>query len=265
MRALVLSGGGNRGALQAGAVQVLLEAGLSFDLLVGTSVGAMNAAFLAAGPTARRGRELVRLWRDLRRTDLVADRPVQRAIRLLLRSDHLYSDAALRRLVATHCPYQRLEQAAVPLVVVAADLLTGEEVRLSCGPVVDAVVASAAIPGLFPPVPWDGRLLVDGGVVANLPLAAAVAAGADELWLLDTTALCSERRRPRHALDVALQAMAVLATARRDAELSCPPPGVTLHHLPLVCRRDRWFTDLSDTRALLADGAQAARAYLRGA
>jgi NTE family protein len=150
-------------------------------------------------------------------------------------------------------------------VVVAADLVTGAERRIERGLVIDAVLASAAIPGVLPPVTWDGELLCDGGIVANVPVAAALAAGADEVWLLDTSGACTAPRRPGSAIDVALQAIAIMGAARTQAELACPPGQATIHHLLLPCQADRWFTDFGATPELLGAGAAAARAYLTNA
>jgi NTE family protein len=147
-------------------------------------------------------------------------------------------------------------------VVVATELATGAERRLRRGPVIDAVLASAAIPGVFPPVHWDGVWLCDGGVVANVPVTAALDAGADEVWVLDTSGPCELRRRPRTIIDVALQALALMGSARVRAELACPPGKAAIHHVALRCRADRWFTDFGASAELLDDGAAAARRYL---
>ena len=106
---------------------------------------------------------------------------------------------------------------------------------------------------------------MDGGVVANVPLAAAVAAGADEVWALDTGQLCEERHRPRSAIDVALQTLAVQSTARTQAELACLPPGLTVHHLVLPCVTHRRRSDFSGSAELIAGGAAAASEALDGA
>ena len=265
VRAVVCSGGASRGAAQAGALQVLLEAGLVPDLLVGTSVGAINASFLAADPSPERARCLVKIWQELRTRDVFPTSAGGQLVHLALGSDHLCSPDGLRALLDQHRGYREIEEATVPLVVVATDLLTGAERRLRAGPVVPAVLASAAIPGVFPPVSWGRDLLVDGGVVANVPLAAAVAAGADEVWALDTGQLCEERHRPRSAIDVALQALAVQSTARTQAEIACPPPGVTVHHLVLPCATHRSHSDFSGSAELIASGAAAAFEALDGA
>jgi NTE family protein len=258
MRAIVCSGGGNRGAAQAGALEVLFGAGVVPDLLVGTSVGAINAAFLAAAPTPERARHLVGIWKGLRSRDVFPTAPRRQLVHLALGSDHVCSPDGLRALLEHHLGYHEIEDAAVPLVIVAADLSTGLERRLCRGPVVDAVLASAAMPGIFPPVRWGTDLLVDGGVVANVPLSAAVDAGSDEVWVLDTSRLCEERHPPRSTIDVALQGLAVQSTARAQAELACLPPGVTVRHLVLPCTRHRWYSDVSGSAELIAIGAAAA-------
>ena len=265
MRAIVCSGGGNRGAAQAGALEVLLSAGVVPDLFVGTSVGAINAAFLAADPSPNRARCLVEIWQGLRGRDVFPTPARVQLIRLALGSDHVCSSDGLRALLETHLGYREIEDASVPLVVVATDLSTGAERRLRHGPVVPAVLASAAIPGVFAPVPWGSDLLVDGGVVANVPLAAAVAAGADEVWALDTGQRCAERHRPRSAVGVARRSVAVQSTARAEAELACLPPGVTVHHVVLPCSTHLRYSDFSGSAELVAGGAAAASEALDGA
>lgn len=262
MGAFVLSGGGNRGALQAGAADVLITAGVTPDLLVGTSVGAVNAAFLAAGPTPARSAGLVDLWRGMSGREVFPGSRLERLVHLVLGHDHLYSSDGLRRLLREHLPYERIEQAAIPLVLVATDLVSGTERRLTHGSVVDAVAASAAIPGIFPPVEIEGELLCDGAVAANLPIAAAAAAGASEAWVFDTVEPCSSPRHAHGAVDIALQALAHLGHARAQAELLCPPGNIVLHHLALICASDRRFSDFSATSILIDEGAAIARAYL---
>src|SRR5229473_1120967 len=143
--AFVLAGGAGLGAMQAGMVHALYERGIAPDLLIGTSAGALNAAFLASRPaTVATAHELAALWRGLRRRDILPLRPATLLAGLAGRRDHLIPDAALRRLAARHLQFARLEQAAIPLHLVAFDLLAGTEVRLSDGPLADAVLAAAA-------------------------------------------------------------------------------------------------------------------------
>src|SRR5213596_3370574 len=151
--AFVLSGGASLGAMQVGMVRALYERGIAPDLVVGTSAGALNAAFLASrAPTVATAEELAAVWRGLHRDDVF---PIDvRTIfgGLTNHRDHLVSDRGVRGLVRREAQLERLEDAAVPLHLVAFDVLSGEEVRLSDGPAMDAVLAAAAIPGVLPPV-----------------------------------------------------------------------------------------------------------------
>src|ERR1700746_2480504 len=162
--AFVLAGGAALGAMQAGMIYALYERGTAPNLLIAVSAGALNAAFLVSRPaTVATAHELADLWRGLRRSDILPLRPATLVSGLAGRRDHLIPDRALRRLAARHLQFERLEQAAIPLHLVAFDLLAGTEVRLSDGPLADAVLAAAAIPGVLPPVRWRGRLLADRG------------------------------------------------------------------------------------------------------
>src|SRR6266571_1242406 len=203
--AFALAGGAALGAMQAGMIHALYERGITPDLLIGTSVGALNAAFLASRPaTVATAEELAAVWRGLRRSDILPLRPATLISALAGRRDHLIPDRALRRLAARHLQFQRLEQAAIPLHLIAFDLLAGTEVRLSDGPLADAVLAAAAIPGVLPPVRWRGRLLADGGIADNAwsrtPSRSAPGASTCCPPRTPATAACRARPGPRWPL-----------------------------------------------------------------
>jgi NTE family protein len=183
--AFVLAGGGSMGAMQVGMLRGLYERGVAPDLLVGTSAGALNAAFIASRPqTVVTAEELAHVWRGLHREDIFPINPRLVIGGLANQRDHLVPNRGLRRLAARHLQIERLEHASVPLHLVAFDLLSGREVRLSDGPALDAVLAAAAIPGVLPPVRQGDRLLVDGGVVNNTPISHAVELGAERIYVL---------------------------------------------------------------------------------
>jgi NTE family protein len=212
--AFVLSGGGSLGAVEVGMLQALVERQIEPDLIVGTSVGAINAAWIAGRPGLAGVSELAALWRSVRRRDVF---PVNRLAGFegfIGRADHLVSSKNLRRLLSEHLTYERLEQAPVPIRAVTTDITTGLEVVLDKGPSVDAVMASAAIPAVFAPVMIDGRFLVDGGVADNTPISHAVDAGASVVYVLPTGYTCSLRQPPRDALAMALQALTLLVHER---------------------------------------------------
>jgi NTE family protein len=182
--AFVLTGGGSRGAVQVGMLRALTARGVRPDFLVGSSVGAVNAAYFAGDASSEGVRRLEGVWLRLRRAD-VFPATCARALRGLLgRPDHMIDPMPLRRLLEYHIPYRRLDEAPIPCHVIATDLVDGSAVRLSAGPVIDAVLASAAIPGVFPPVRVGGRLLVDGDVASRSPIAAAVTLGATRVIVL---------------------------------------------------------------------------------
>jgi len=143
-RAFVLSGGASLGAIQVGMLHALFERGIAPDLIVGTSAGAINGAFIASRePSVATAEALADVWRGLRRGTIFPTNPVTGLLGFLGRSDYLVPDANLRRLIARHVEVDHLEQMSTPLHVVVTDVLTGEELGLSTGPAVDAVLAES--------------------------------------------------------------------------------------------------------------------------
>ena len=182
-------------------LQALYERGIAPDLLVATSVGALNAAFVASRPqTVTTARELGRVWRNLQREDIFPVSMGALVGGLCGRRNHLVPDRGLRQLVRRHLEFDELAGAAIPLHLVAFNLIERRELLLSEGPAVDAVVAAASVPGVFPPVELADRLLIDGGVVNNTPISHAVELGAERIFVLPTrdpgslTAACAADR-----------------------------------------------------------------------
>src|ERR1700730_9618207 len=183
--AFVFAGGGALGAMQAGMLHALYERGIRPDLLVGTSAGALNAAYVASRPqTVATARELRAVWHGLRRTAACPLRPATLLSGWSGRRDHLVSGHGLRRLITRHLKIARLEEAGIPLHLIAYDLLSGQEVRLAEGPTIEAVLGATAIPGLLPPVCLGHRLLADGGVTNNTPISHAIELGAEGILVL---------------------------------------------------------------------------------
>ena len=262
--AFVLSGGASLGAAQVGMLRGLYERGITADLLVGTSAGALNAAFVASRPqTEETARELARVWRGLQREDVF---PVSmRSLIGGLRGtrDHLVPDDALRRLVDRYIAFDDLAGAATPLHVVAFDVAAGREVLLSEGPAVEAIAASASIPGVFPPVALGELLLIDGGVSNNTPISHAVELGATRVYVLPTqTGPRFAPRRPHGALDAAMHALSLLVDARLAADLRRYAGEVELIVLPARNSRGVQPTDFEHTSSLISEGLDGARELL---
>jgi NTE family protein len=233
--AFVLTGGGSLGAVQVGMLQALADRGMVPDLLVGASVGALNAAFLAADPSPANLHRLAAVWTGVRRAD-VFPLPGVGAVRALTgHGDHLVSGSALHRLIERNLPYERLEDARWPVTVVATEVATGLEVALSRGPAVDAVLASSALPGVFPPVEIEGHLLMDGGVVNNAPISLALEHGADRVIVLPTGYACALARPPRSAIGMVLHAFTLAIQQRLIAEVAALQDSVDLRVVPPLC------------------------------
>jgi NTE family protein len=241
--AFVLSGGGSLGAVQVGMLMALAERDIRPDLLVGTSAGAVNAAFVARyGGDAPALKKLAHLWAGLRRRDIFPFEPLGHVRAVRGSRPALFSNRALRQLLSLHLGEAELEHARIPLCVVATDLLSGQEVALSSGTMVEAVLASTAIPGVLPPVSHQGRTLVDGGLADHAAISQAIARGADRVYVLPAGYACALDSPPVTALGTAVQALTLLIQQRlvRDvqhfsdrAEIRLLPPLCPLHVSPV--------------------------------
>lgn len=249
--AFVLSGGSSLGAVQVGMLQALSRAGVRPDLLVGTSVGALNAAWVAGDATPEGVDGLARAWCDLHRADVFPFQPLRGFLGFTGRRSSLLDDAGMRRLLHEHLRFDALEQAPIPLHVVAVDVLTGRDVRLSTGDAGDAIAASASIPGIFPPVSIGGRPYMDGGVVNNTPISHAVELGADTVWVLPAGFSCSLSESPSGALGMALHGLTVLVQHRLAADVGRYENVVDLRVVPPLCPVTVSPADFSQTSELI--------------
>jgi NTE family protein len=261
--AIVCSGGGNLGAAQAGMLRALLEAGVQPDLLVGCSVGALNAAFLAVDPTPARAAELEVIWRSIAAADVFPGNRRSVATHILRRDDHLYEADGLRALIARWVPIDDLSQTAVPLQVVTTNLEAGKVAWWSSGKPADVLSASACLPGLFPPVRLEGRLHVDGGVLCPVPVERAISMGAERVWVLDVSAerAISLPERPS-ALDVLLASFAASRKALLADTTTITRPGQHVVRITVESPAGLDVRDFSRTAELLGAGEQAARRVL---
>jgi len=260
--AFVLSGGGNLGAVQVGMLQALADRGVVPDLLVGTSAGAINAAFLAAGPSPARIDELAQVWASIRRRDVFPTSPAAAVRAATGRSNSFVDPRSLRRLLERHLTYGRIENACWPVAVVATDVTTGMEVVLRHGDVVDAVMASAAIPSVFPPVEIEGHTLMDGGISNNTAISVAGGLGADEIYVLPTGYACALPEPPQSALGMALHAVSLAIQRRLISDVAIWQSRCRLRVVPPLCPVAVSPTDFSQGRDLMARARRATRAWL---
>ena len=261
--AFVLAGGGSLGAIQAGMLRVLAENNLRPDLIVGASVGAINAAHFAGDPTVSGVERLATLWRGLHRREIF---PVslKTVTNLAFGGNFLIESTSLRHIVKANIAFEKLEDSVIPIHIVATDLLTGDAVVMATGDAVDAVLASSAIPAAFPPVRRYGRYLVDAAVTSNTPVRIAVACGARRLIVLPTGFVCALAEPPRGAIANALQALTLLIARQLVAELEALGPEIDYAIVPTLCPLNASPYDFSRSAELIEASAASTRAWVDG-
>jgi NTE family protein len=247
--AFVLGGGGGPlGAHEVGMLRALLEHGIVPDLVLGTSVGAINGAAVAADPTVHGVERLADLWCHIGGGAVFGGSVLRRARTLARTRTHLHSSDALRARLTVALGTARIEDLAVAFQCVAASIERAAEHWFADGPLVDAVLASAAVPGILPPVQIGGEHFIDGGIVNSIPVSRAVALGARRIYVLHVGRLGRPLEPPRWPWEVALVAFEVARRHRFLGDLAALPEDVDVHVLPTGQRDPPRFTDLSQFR-----------------
>ncbi len=247
--AFVLGGGGGPlGAHEVGMLRALLERGIVPDLVLGTSIGAINGAALAADPTPRGVERLGELWADLGRHNVFAGSVLRRAATLARTRTHLHGNEHLRARLAAALGDGRIEELAVGFQCVAASIERACEHWFADGPLVDAVLASAAVPGLLPPVEIGGEHFIDGGIVNSIPVSRAIGLGARRVFVLHVGRLDRPLEPPRWPWEVALVAFEIARRHRFLGDLAALPEGIEVHVLPTGQQDPPSYNDLSQLR-----------------
>lgn len=249
--AFVLSGGGNQAVSQVGMLRALLERDIVPDVVVGTSAGALNGAVVATDPTVAGVEHLADVWLSIRTGEVFQGGKLARAWNVLRRDDHLFTNDGLLAVLDRAHTAATFAETEVPLRVVATDLGTGDEVVFASGPLEPALLASTALPALFPPVEHDDRLLVDGAVTNTVPLWHALSGPTDRVYVCNVSGALAERRL-RSPLDVAVRAFAISRNQRFDLELRHAPPDVDVLVLPSPSDQRELF-DFSDAMMLIEE------------
>lgn len=261
----MLTGGGSLGAIHVGMLEALYEREIIPDLIVGTSVGAINGAYIASRPaTIQTAKGLGDVWLALRRAQVFPVDFVAGLMGFTGRTAHFVPSRSLRRLLRTHIEFSDLAEAGIPLYVVATDARTGEELLLDRGNAVKAILASAAIPGIFPPVPWDGRMLIDGGVSNYAPISHALDLGADTIYVLTSGTACALAEPPRGAIPMYLHSTSFVVTNRLVVELRHVQNKARFVVLPPPCPLRVAPHDFTQAPALISTSYEEAARFLDG-
>jgi NTE family protein len=208
--------------------------GISADMVVGSSVGALNGAYYAGDPTLKGVLQLETIWRGLTRRDVF---PVtwRTLFGFLWRRDFLIPHDGIQKLIDDHLPYRNLQEASLPIHIVTTDIVTGESVVLSEGSAAQAIIASTAIPGAFAPVRYKDYYLADGAISSNTPIKVAVKKGANRLIILPTGYACATNTPPIGAVANALHALTLLIARQLVSELEDLAPGIEYFVVPPLC------------------------------
>lgn len=263
-RTLVLTGGGARGAAQVGMLRALAESGMSFDAVVGCSVGALAATRYAANPTVSGVEKLADIWTGLKGRDIFPVTPYG-VLRGVAGRSHLVNPKSLRQLLEREAPVGDISETLVPLGVVTTRLDTGEAVLWTKGPAVEVLTASCALPGILPPVALpDGAEHIDGGISSAAPvLVASEMSPCDEIWLLDVLGTTDSEYQHSSLRDIYLAAFSHAVQSQVGNELKALR-GPVLRHIKLG---RNWSvidaTDFRRTGELISAGYDAANAFLQ--
>lgn len=259
--AFVLSGGGPFGAVQVGVLKALIDSGITPDLTVGTSVGALNAVYVASNPTPEGAAALSDIWHSMRRDDLFPGGRLVSMLHALRKGTCVYSNEGLGRIIDFGLAAKSFEDLDIPAHVVATDLSTGEEAWFDSGPIKPALLASAAMPGVFPPVEIDGVTYIDGGVANNVPVSRAIEAGARKVYVINVNAAGQGRvlNRPH---DFMMHGFVLARAQRYRREMETYRLEAKIIEVPMVEVGHISFTDLSHTPRLIDAGYEATMRFL---
>ena len=252
--AFVLAGGGSRGAVQVGMLEELIRRGIRADRVFGASVGAINGASYAGNPTPEGIERMATIWRDVKGTDIFPRGTFDGPWAFLQKRAAVHTNTGLRAIIEAGVDYENLEDAIVPVEVVTTSLTDGRERWITHGPAVEAILASSAIPSILPPVTIDGDMLVDGGVVNNVPISRALSAGCDRIYVLLCGPLHYHPPPPRRPAEAALTAFFVAVHARFVRELALLPAGVEVIVFSGGGEPSGQYRDFSATATLIEEG-----------
>lgn len=245
--AFVLGGGGPLGAHEVGMMQALVELGIRPDAVVGTSIGALNGAVLAADPSPASIERLADLWTAVDLSAVLGGSVIDQMRTIARTRTHIQGNDRLREIIQQALDVDTIEELAVRFECVAASIERATVHYFSSGPLTDAILASAAIPGVLPPVEIDGEHYLDGGLVASIPLDRAIELGATTIYVLQVGRVETPLRAPEWPWEVAMVAFEISRRHRFTEAMSRVPHSVTVHVLPTGEPKE--FTDLKQYRS----------------
>lgn len=263
--AFVLSGGAALGAIQVGMLQALTAVNLHPDIIVGTSAGALNGAMVAQQGLTSAAKTLATLWRSFTREDIFPGSRLAQARQLLSTRNSLFPNDQLSDLMCRMLGVSRFEELQLPFGALATELETFHGALFTSGDIRLALLASAAIPGVFPPVEINGKLFVDGALTANVPLRPAMAMGAASLVVLDAGEICHHLESPRHVAEMFMATIQVSMRQRVQVEAPVVAQQLPVLYLPTPCPMSNSMLDFGESALLMTQAEEMSRRFLQTA
>jgi NTE family protein len=212
--------------------KALAETGVRPDMVFGTSIGAVNGAMLSSGDFVEMAGRLANGWKALASSNILREKLTGRITNMVRHGTHLHSSDGLRQLLYEWLPYRSFEELTIPFECSAACIETSSEAWFNEGPLIEAVLASCAVPSLLPPVEVDGLHYVDGGVVNSIPVSRAIERGATTIYVMQVGNIDTPLKVPRRPWDIGFVSFEIARRHRFNRDLATLPPDVTVHVLP---------------------------------
>lgn len=260
----VFGGGGGKGAAQVGMLLALIEKEIRPDLIIGVSVGALNGAVFASNPTTEGVLELKSLWSELNKETVFPKRKLGTTWRYAQRIESVFPADGLRSLIRHHLSLDDIANTEIPIQILAANYITGQEEWFSNGRPEDVLYASAAIPGVLPPLRLDGKLLVDGGIVNDTPVDRAIHLGATKIYVLLCGTPYALLPPPRRPLEALIRSVTHTKAAQFRQQISSVPQNIELTVLDSPEASGLEALDFSKKDLLLETGYERAVSILEG-
>lgn len=260
--AFVFSGGASLGAVEVGALKAIVENNIQADLVLGTSVGSLNGAMYAYNPTIEGVKAIEQIWRSIKMRDVFPPSPITPVVNLTTAGLHLVSPKNLRKLITENLPFTLIEETKLPLYIISTDITTGEEIVFKKGLAIEALMSSAGIPGVFPPLHMNSRLLVDGGIINNAPISTAVRLGADRIVIFPI-GIPSSDQEPKNVMEILIRSFIFLLNRQLATDIQLYKDKVELIVIPPPNSVDVGPHDFSKSEFLIDEAYKSAKTWLK--
>ena len=265
MKALILSGGSNKGAIQVGALKALLEHNINFDLVIGVSIGSLNSIYFAYKPNLEGIRELEKIWLNVKKEDIFGDVRISALINFLRNKESLFSNDKLREFIVKNSPVKTFSELKLKCYIIALDIKTGKKYIFGKNKyerILDAILSSTALVPFFPPYKYKNMELIDGGFYSNLPYKVAIEESSKEIWALHIKGK-REDFKIFKILNLINASISYLLEKRiEEQENFAKNKKVKIHYIPLECPYNLSIFDFDKTRKLIDLGYEITKNYL---